>query len=191
MEEDYFSIDDILAGNQRIQCIFSQSIPEMGHLWGGTERDIVPQSKYQIPIWMFYWIIYSGWAEFALPTPFNGRVRNALNAEARSVQLSALVGAGGLWYGFGKTIMNMLEDEQGNLMSNTLTDTFKARLGEIIDQAQHFAALGASSGGGGGGSQSMAFREGLDGTERELFLLAQESAKRMRKWHEETDKGRR
>jgi len=49
----------------------------------------------------------SDWADFVIPTPFGARVRNALKAEARSVRLSSLVGAGGLWYGFGKMIMDM------------------------------------------------------------------------------------
>jgi len=47
------------------------------------------------------------YADFTVPPPFNSRVRNALNAEAKSVRLSALVGAGGLWYGFGKIIMRL------------------------------------------------------------------------------------
>jgi hypothetical protein len=47
------------------------------------------------------------YADFTLPPPFSSRVRNALNAEAKSVKLSALVGAGGLWYGFGKIIMRL------------------------------------------------------------------------------------
>ena len=47
------------------------------------------------------------YADFAVPPPFSSRVRNALNAEAKSVRLSALVGAGGLWYGFGKIIMRL------------------------------------------------------------------------------------
>jgi GINS complex subunit 3 len=82
-------------------------------------------SKVQIPIWLAYTIIYSSvsspsllqganrqkayrdWAEFNIPTPFGPRVRNALKAEACSVRLSNLVGQGGLWYGFGKTIMDM------------------------------------------------------------------------------------
>lgn len=49
----------------------------------------------------------SDWADFTIPTPFGARVRNALSAEAKSVRLSSLVGAGGLWYGFGKMIMDM------------------------------------------------------------------------------------
>jgi GINS complex subunit 3 len=51
---------------------------------------------------------------------------------------------------------------------NTLTtQTFRGRLVEVIDQAQHFAALGPSGGGGPTGDSAQAFREGLDGTERE------------------------
>ncbi|KAK0490547.1 GINS complex, Psf3 component [Armillaria novae-zelandiae] len=158
MEDDYFSIDSILADNQKIQCIFSKKIPDLGHLWGGSERDIAAQAKYQIPIWMAYIVVYSDWADFNIPTPFANRVRNALNAEPRSVRLSSLVGAGGLW----------LSDEQANEMSQMLTKTFRERLVEVIDQAQHFAALGPAGGGGGStGDIAQAFREGLDGTERE------------------------
>lgn len=49
----------------------------------------------------------SDWADVTTPIPFGARVRNALRAEPRSVKLSSLVGAGGLWYGFGKMIMDM------------------------------------------------------------------------------------
>lgn len=49
----------------------------------------------------------SDWADVATPAAFGTRVRNALRAEPRSVKLSSLVGAGGLWYGFGKMIMEM------------------------------------------------------------------------------------
>jgi hypothetical protein len=46
-----------------------------------------------------------------------------------------------------------------------LAQTFRNRLVEVIDQAQHFAALGPA-GGGSSGDAASAFREGLDGTER-------------------------
>jgi GINS complex subunit 3 len=42
-----------------------------------------------------------------MPPAFGSKVRNALKAEPCSVRLASLVGAGGLWYGFGKTIMEM------------------------------------------------------------------------------------
>jgi GINS complex subunit 3 len=48
---------------------------------------------------------------------------------------------------------------------------FKGRLLEIIDQAQHFAALGHGGPGGSSGSTAQAFREGLDATERERKMI--------------------
>jgi hypothetical protein len=95
---------------------------------------IKAQSKIQLPLWLAFILIYScvtretshpeiflciviviihtssvrsDYADFTVPPPFSSRVRNALNAEAKSVRLSALVGAGGLWYGFGKIIMRL------------------------------------------------------------------------------------
>ena len=41
-----------------------------------------------------------------LPQAYGERVKHALDAEATSVKLSNLVGQGGLWYGFGRLIMN-------------------------------------------------------------------------------------
>jgi len=191
MEDDYYSIDSILSENQKIQCTFKVDIPDMGHLDGGHERDIKAQSKIQLPLWLAFILIYSDYVDFTVPSPFSSRVRNALNAEAKSVRLSALVGAGGHWYGFGKIIMRLLDDTQANEMSELLTKTFRDRLAEVIDQAQHFAALGPAGGGGQSGDSALVFREGLEVTERELFSLAQESAKKTKQWYESTDRLRR
>ena len=38
MEDDYYSVDSILAENQKIQCTFKVDVPDMGHLDGGNER---------------------------------------------------------------------------------------------------------------------------------------------------------
>ncbi|KAI5894055.1 uncharacterized protein SCHCODRAFT_02623594 [Schizophyllum commune H4-8] len=190
MEEDYFSIDAILAENQKIQCTFRRDIPDMGHLGGGNTKDIKAGAKVAIPIWLAYVLIYSEWVDFTIPTAFGPKVKNALSAEEKSVRLSGLVGAGSSWYSFGKTVMDILIEEQGKDMSDMLTRTFHKRLLEIIDQAQHFAALGPV-GGGGSGNAAQSFREGLDATERDLFTIAQESAKRTKKWYEETERGRR
>jgi len=57
---------------------------------------------------------------------------------------------------------------------------------ELMDQAQHFGGA-ADAGGAGTGEE---FREGLDLTERELFSLAQDSARQTRAWYTSTDKGR-
>ncbi|KAJ7431281.1 hypothetical protein B0H11DRAFT_129348 [Mycena galericulata] len=206
MDDDYFSVDAILAENQKVGCRFKVDIPDMGHLGGGAERDITRSNTLQLPIWLVYTVVLSyvlcryliqckleqtasDWADMIMPTAFGNKVKNALKAEPCSVRLSSLVGAGGLWYGFGKTIMEMLDKKQD--MSDLLTDTFRKRLVEVIDQAQHFAALGPAGGVGPTGDSAQSFREGLDATERELFALAQEGSKRMKRWYEESEKSRR
>jgi GINS complex subunit 3 len=40
MDDDYFSIDAILAENQKIQFTFKEDLPGLGSLLGGTERDV-------------------------------------------------------------------------------------------------------------------------------------------------------
>ncbi|TFK76105.1 hypothetical protein BDN72DRAFT_786470 [Pluteus cervinus] len=191
MNSDYFSIEAILAENQKVQCAFKQDLPNLGHLGGGSERHIKASNKLQIPIWLAYTIIFSDWADFMIPAAFNPRVKNALRAEAKSVRLSNLVGSGGSWYGFGKLIMDSLDGEQAEELSQMLESTFRHRLIETIDQAQHFGVIGTSGVGGSAGDTSQIFREGLDTTERELFALAQESARKVKKWYETSDKSRR
>jgi len=72
-------------------------------------------------------------------------------------------------------------------VGDTLTKTFQHRVVDLMDQAQHF---GGSSEAGSSGQGGEDFREGLDATERELFALAQHSAKRTKVWYESSDKGR-
>ncbi|KZV64616.1 GINS complex Psf3 component [Peniophora sp. CONT] len=191
MDDDYYSIDSILAENQKIQCTFKVDIPEMGHLDGGDERDIKALSKIQLPIWMAYILIYSNYAGFTVPPPFSNRVKNALKAEPRSVRLSALVGHGASWYAFGRIYMRLLSEEGAAEMSENLAKTFRDRLAEVIDQAQHFAALGPVGGAGQSNDVAAAFREGLDATERDMFTLAQDSARSTKHWYESTDRGRK
>lgn len=40
MEDDYYSVESILAENQKLLCTFKVAIPDMGHLDGGNERDV-------------------------------------------------------------------------------------------------------------------------------------------------------
>ncbi|KAF8628178.1 hypothetical protein AX15_004059 [Amanita polypyramis BW_CC] len=143
---------------------------------------ISPNAKLQLPIWLCYIVLYSDWADLVIPTPFTPRVHSALKAEPRSVQLASLMGAGASWYMLGRIIMDVVQGGRAEELSTTMTETFKARHMEVIDQAQHFANLGPSV--GGLGSAQM-FREGLDVTERELFTLARDSAKATKQWYDD------
>lgn len=70
---------------------------------------LVCQNRLALPFFHSHtrFTVHRDYADFTIPPPFSSRVRNALNAEARSVRLSGLVGQGGLWYGFGRMLMGL------------------------------------------------------------------------------------
>lgn len=47
------------------------------------------------------------WVEVTIPTPYSTKIKKALDADARNVRLSTLVGGSGTWYGFGKLIVDL------------------------------------------------------------------------------------
>ncbi|KAF8592374.1 GINS complex, Psf3 component [Ramaria rubella] len=191
MDDDYYSIDAILASNQKLQCIFRVDVPELGYLDGGTDEDIKVNTKIQLPYWLASILLIADYTDFTIPAPFSSRVKNALDAEPRSVRLSALVGGGGQWYGFGKMIAQLLEDGPAEDMSKMLMNTYRRRLVDVMDQAQHFGGSANSVGAGArSGDTGAEFREGLEATERELFSLAQENTTRTKQWYESTDRKR-
>ncbi|KAL7411973.1 GINS complex, Psf3 component [Mrakia frigida] len=181
-ETDYWSIEAILADNQKLPCTFLLDAEGLGYLDGAGEADLKRSAKAELPFWLAKTMALNDFISFTIPSPFSARVRNALNAEARSVKLSNLVGGMGMWYGFGLRLIHLLEDRQATSISTLLTTTFRFRLPEIQDQAHHAASITshAQAGLGGGGE----FREGMEGEERELFAIAQESARRMKHWYD-------
>ncbi|CAE6426719.1 unnamed protein product [Rhizoctonia solani] len=189
MDGDYFSIDSVIADHQKLPCQFKIDVPDMGFLDGGHEKDIKAMNEVALPFWLIRALLSGEWIDFDIPTPYGQRVQRALKADTRNVKLAGLVGGTGLWYLFGRAIAEMLEDDQRAALSKMLLDAFDARLGDIYDQAVYFGA-GSGTRGGQGSDASEEFRQGLEGTERQIFLIAQESTKKMREWLESSDRPR-
>ncbi|KZO97992.1 hypothetical protein CALVIDRAFT_596999 [Calocera viscosa TUFC12733] len=188
MDADYWSFESCLAEQQKLPCTLKLDVEGHGHLLGASESDLHVGGKVSIPMWLAPTLILNDWLDFNIPPPFMQRVKRALNADARSVRLSTLVGNGGEWYGFGKLVADVLEESQAKELQAVLLTTFKERFVDLMDQAQHFGGMPSSGGADTIGDMGADFREGLEMTERELFLLAQESAKAVRLWYESTDR---
>ncbi|KAG8869125.1 DNA replication protein [Serendipita sp. 405] len=125
-----------------------------------------------------------------MPRPFNSLVQNALIAEARSVKIGALVGENGRWYTFGKMVVDLLNDPQAKELADILKLTLKGRLPDLMDQSQHFTGTASAAARSSGDEVGAEFRSGLDATERELFVLAQDSARLVKAWYESSDRVR-
>ncbi|KAG8813279.1 DNA replication protein [Serendipita sp. 411] len=190
MDNEYYSLEAILAENQKIECTFKLDIPGLGYLDNGADEDLKALTKLQLPYWLAPTVLYADWAEFNMPRPFNSLVQNALIAEARSVKIGALVGENGRWYTFGKMVVDLLNDPQAKELADILKLTLKGRLPDLMDQSQHFTGTASAAARSSGDEVGAEFRSGLDATERELFVLAQDSARLVKAWYESSDRVR-
>lgn len=105
------------------------------------------KSRLELPFWLAEMLALNDIVSPSLPRPYSQRVRNALNADAKSVQLRSQAN---WWYALGVRLASL--ERQGTdsqtLLLEVLSTTYSARLASTYDAALHVAS---SSRGGGGG----------------------------------------
>jgi len=84
----------------------------------------------------------------------------------------------------GRMLMDIIQGSRAQELSEMMTEAFRARLVEVVDQAYHFANVGSVTLGVSAADTPQTFREGLDITERELFMLARNSEKASKEWYD-------
>ncbi|GFZ47796.1 DNA replication complex GINS protein PSF3 [Saitozyma sp. JCM 24511] len=167
MDDDYFSLQAILADNHKLSCTFALDVEGLGYLEGGSEPNIQQHAKVELPFWLAQTLSLNEFTTFPLPPPYANRVRSALNASAQSVKLSNLVGGNGWWYRWGRRIADVLDDEPQAELLNMLLRAFIGRLPALQDLSAHHASSDHSIPESGAGTGE-AFRDGMEGDEREL-----------------------
>ncbi|EGF99678.1 uncharacterized protein MELLADRAFT_68412 [Melampsora larici-populina 98AG31] len=173
--DDYYSLDQLLAESQKIPCTFNVKIPNMGHLEGTHQRDILPHSPLELPFWLTSLLLVDDqdYLSVQMPKAFDSRVRNALSASAKSVNLRTLAsGTGGTW----------IEDLG---LRKVLYKTLKDRLEEIIDLAARLPTGHQDRSNRTNNNLNLEtdeFLNGLDEWEKEILKVGQESTKKMKLW---------
>ncbi|ELU45360.1 hypothetical protein AG1IA_00594 [Rhizoctonia solani AG-1 IA] len=184
----------------------------MGFLDGGHEKDIKAMNEVSLPFWLIRALLAGEWIDFDIPTPYGQRVQRALKADTKNVKLAGLVGGTGLWYLFGRAIAEMyvfslfpllraliantrLEDDQRNTLSKMLLDPSISVL--VPEREVDREVTRAKSSGRAWKEQNDRVRSLLlNPVEKRsnlgitVFLIVQESTKRMREWMESSDRPR-
>ena len=182
--EDYFSIDDILAGEPKIYC----TLPTQGFLLAHLDPigvsahyasnpelleddpDLVnhlpAHHRLALPYWLAESLAERSSLSIQLPRCFATKTRNALRADAKSVHLFNRCQA---YYALGIRLAKLLSDVA---LPNVLVRAFSTRCWSIADAAV-FA--------GGRGVEAMA---SLDRLERTLFFAAHGVSIAIRRWKE-------
>lgn len=91
-------------------------------------------TRIDVPFWLAELLALHGIVNLSVPRPYSAKVRNALDAEAKSVQLRHL---SAWWYAIGIRLGALMEAEE---LLNKLQITYSSRIRQIFSSGQHLAA---------------------------------------------------
>ena len=201
---DYFSIDDILASQQRVPCTFELPVYRLGYLNpNSTDEHLEVGTKMDLPFWLARALCSRRRKIVAVEPPkaYREAQREIINADASVVDLQKL---GPYYYSLGMKLLcfeeieraalaiSLLEVSKGFLlllllvlvclqvldMTAWVLQTFLRRFRGIMDSSQHAFRQDINT---------MCSR--LDEQERELFHIGQLAVTELENW--ERGKGSR
>ncbi|KAI5709813.1 hypothetical protein M8J76_015966 [Diaphorina citri] len=138
----YFSLESILVTQERVPCVFQQTIKQAGFLDPSSQsEDLEAGTKLDLPYWtakMFHSLNSTNKTviEITLPKIFKENYRDILHADASLVDLTK---HSKYFYKFGKLIINIPLRESPEIQI-LLQQTFKDRFRKIFDLAQHLVS---------------------------------------------------
>uniref|UniRef100_A0A672RDZ8 DNA replication complex GINS protein PSF3 n=1 Tax=Sinocyclocheilus grahami TaxID=75366 RepID=A0A672RDZ8_SINGR len=145
MEENFFSLDDILLSHERLPCRTESAFPRLGFLEKSSEtRDIPEGTKMEMPLWLakgLYERKRRGW-------------RTVFGADPIVVDLHKM---GPYYYGLGSQMLHFDSPENPEI-ANTILQTFMGRFRRTMDSSQNAY-----------NEDTSALVERLDCLERSLF----------------------
>ncbi|XP_075215508.1 DNA replication complex GINS protein Psf3 [Lycorma delicatula] len=138
-KKHYFSVDRILATQEKVPCTFLKNVPETGCLDPSSENgEILKNSKVEIPFWLAKVLANSEFSvvQVEVPKIYKDVCRDILNADASVVDLYKM---SKFFYTFGKLISDIDRRESKELQS-LLIQTFKERFRQLLDWVQNIGA---------------------------------------------------
>lgn len=168
----YFSIDDILASQDRVPCKFEVTVKGLGYLdaSGGSE-DIPTGTSLELPCWLAKPLCSTrrGHTVSAqLPVTYKDKYREILQADAAVVDLQKL---GPFFYDLGLHLLPLTTPSDRPRLAALLTQVLRDRLRPLMDGAQHCTP-----------DESSGRLTRLDRLEQRLFRGGQASVKDYQSW---------
>lgn len=173
-QDSYFSIDDILASQQKVPVQLETPVYNLGFLNpSANEKNLEPGLKMELPFWLTK-VLGSRKRQIVkveLPKQYRRSQREILSADAKVVDLYKM---GPYYYGMGVKLLCFDHLECRDL-SRCLLETFLNRFRQLMDNAQN-----ASD------ADTYSLTSKLDEVERVLFHLGKCATWQMEEW----EKGR-
>lgn len=168
--DSYFSIDDILASQQKVPVKFEVPVYRLGFLNPSADEEHLKTGlKIELPFWLTK-VLGSKSRQIVsteLPKQYRKNQRDILNADANVVDLYKM---GPYFYNMGVKIL-CFEHLETKEVSKTLLETFLNRFRQIMDNSQN-----------ADNADTYTLTSKLDETERALFALGQQATRQMEQW---------
>lgn len=167
---NYFSIQDILASQERVPCVAATELADIGFLDPGSDRSNLPAgTKLELPYWVVEGLRVGRQplVNMQLPKTYKETYREILLADSNVVDLHKL---GPHFYEFGRYLMKHSPVE-GELIGTSISQTFKSRFLNMLDAAQNCRD-----------TEVIKEMSKMDNLERELFKKAYKKRKETDGW---------
>ena len=168
---DYFSLEDILATQERVPFTTNVDLPQLGFLDTSRPDETLLKAgtHLELPYWMVWSLRSRGRIQAELPKAWKAPQRQIVLADPKVVDLHNL---GPFYYEFGRHLIKLLAGHpETEEVSNLLLGTFMRRFKNIMD-----ASFNSDS------RDTLCNTEKLDELERGLYLKGQLSMKYQDDW---------
>ncbi|XP_061532655.1 DNA replication complex GINS protein PSF3 [Phycodurus eques] len=161
MEENFFSLDDILLSHERLPIRTEVTFPRLGFLEKSSDSPDIPMgTKMEFPLWLSKGLYEQNkrMLSVELPKVYREGWRTVFNADPNVVDLHKL---GPYYYGLGSQILRFDSPENPEI-AQTLLQTFIGRFRRTMDSSQNAY-----------NEDTSALVERLDSLEKALFMSGQ------------------
>jgi GINS complex subunit 3 len=163
MSNRFLSIDDILAEEERVPCVFLTTARRLGHLdptsgsgvrslrrfhfrlrFPGSvavfhtllffPQDIEEESRIELPLWMAETLADHQYVVVQLPRNFSAKVREAMLANPENVRLRE---RSPYFYEAGLRLSSLSHMEEAKSLPAAIQATLAIRVGDVLVKAQH------------------------------------------------------
>merc|ERR1712098_248615 len=168
---NYFSIEDILATQERVPCQVESDLKNLGFLDPGSDNpDLARGSKMELPFWMVEGLRSNqarNYVSVDIPKTFKEVFREIMSADPLVVDLHKM---GPYYYEFGRHLIKLSQTE-GEAIGESISRTFMARFREILDSSQNSAD-----------TDTLKVTSKMDQLERMLYKEGQKTKQGMDAW---------
>ena len=143
----YFSLEDILASQERIPLTTKQDLPQLGFLDPQSHHQNDPSilmtgTKLELPLWMAKDFKNRGRAKLEIPSTWNSRQRQIMSADPSVLDLHKF---GPYFYQTGCHIIKHISegqnlDDESEAIGNILVETLTKRFRGIMDASANAEA---------------------------------------------------